>query len=98
MAKNAPERQKWLQLSIGVVNARWLSLWAEEIVRTGSGVDSQKLNILLKVLSGELCANFGGPAGGARTLTGAEPPGQGEKEQKLPINFCESFISANCAV
>ena len=45
-AKNAPERQKWLQLSIGVVNARWLSLWAEEIVRTGSGDDSKKLKIL----------------------------------------------------
>ena len=28
--------------------------------------------IFRKVLSGELCANFGGPAGGARTLTGAE--------------------------
>ena len=28
--------------------------------------------IFRKVLSGELCANFGGPAGGSRTLTGAE--------------------------
>ena len=45
-AKNAPERHKWLQLSIGVVNAGWLFLWAEKTVRTGSGDDSKKLKIL----------------------------------------------------